>query len=339
MPVTKPVKKLLDSSKFEVKRVDVYFRPEQVTQRMIDRILEYYSKDAQITTIARLINSSRAINVQLGVIDIYAILYQAFKKGKIKQRRKHLEFELRLEDFVFVFKLWCRGYNLREAIQTANKLTRTEKRKDLSVASIQRLYYNLTYRFKLQKSKFNLNKDFAASKLFDKAEVRSIDGREAFVIFKDTIPREAFEVLELPDSLDEECNNQPLETQATQKLDALLAEETQSNNLPLTAKIKDGPDSSEEPSKPKFQKDDDTGAIFMEYAPPSEPIFGSDFDSFEQQVFDEEEQAKEEIDVVKEEELLEGLTEITEEEAAEEESKEEPLTEEQKEERLGDIFS
>ena len=176
------------------RNVHLRYKPEEIGSKTIERVCRYYMNGNMLSDILQVINGPRAFNVTLNLADLYTILNLAAQAKKIKQRKKYGSFELRINDFVTVFRAWKSGMKPREILS----IVPTCK------VGVDRVLRALNVRHREEKARLQIAAEASALDILSRAHTMAIDGRAAFVIFQDEIPQEAIKAgVALPE-LDED---------------------------------------------------------------------------------------------------------------------------------------
>lgn len=193
-----------------IRNCAVYFKEENVGQERINKVINWYNRDKEIAEIVRAINGNFTATGDrhkkipaFGMIDVYSILYAALLKKQIKQRRKHLEFEMRLDEFYQLFIAWRKGYTNDELLMMKT-LKAPKIARQRVIASIKTRFYTLNREIK----------EVSTGKLLEVlrgATVTMIDGRPCYVIYMDEVDPSILEEYNLP-RIDPNNPEFPLET-------------------------------------------------------------------------------------------------------------------------------
>jgi len=154
----------------------------------IKRISNWYRRDVQLSAILRLFNGARTRET-IALCDLYTILYNEAKAGRIKQRKAHLEFELMINEFVHVYKLWRSGSSQHDILKLS----------EASQIGIMRAIRSLMLRYYDEQKKLGLIENANATDLLARGHIGTHEGRPALIIFRDDVPTNLMEFFALYD--------------------------------------------------------------------------------------------------------------------------------------------
>lgn len=172
----KPTKKKTEDRQKE-RVVELRFRPDQIGQENVDKVIRYYNNGVELNTIVKTVNSSLPFNMRLSLVDVYTVLFVAKSKKEVKQRRKFLEFELPLDEFAKVYREWKKG-KLEADIPFAIEGSH------LGVTRVLRSLYN---RRRVTERKQRLEEITDAQIVLGQGTVMLVEERQAIVIFLDLL--------------------------------------------------------------------------------------------------------------------------------------------------------
>lgn len=158
------------------------YTPSQLGQHNIDRIIRYYTNNTELSNIVAMINGPLSSHQTINLADCYTVLFTALHTKKIKQRKKHLSFELKLPEFAALIKLWRHGVRKNDIIKTFSK-----QRSD-SKTGCERVIRALELRQRQETSNIETIETEAAKELLQLAKPTIINGRMAYVIYRDEVP-------------------------------------------------------------------------------------------------------------------------------------------------------
>ena len=154
------------------RNIELRYKPEQIGQDTIDRVCRYYTNNTELFDILQIINGPRPSNFTLNLADIYAIINIAAQQKKIKQRKKFLEFELKINDFVTIYKGWKQGIKPKELLGLFPNCK----------VAIDRLLRSIQTRYRLEKERLDVVTDSAAREILTFAQPRMIKGESGWWI-------------------------------------------------------------------------------------------------------------------------------------------------------------
>jgi hypothetical protein len=169
--MTKPVLK--------PRTVELRYKPEVIGQKAIDQVCRYYQNGLQLHDIILRVNAARPSNVTVNLADVYTIINIAAQQKKLKQRKKFLELELRINDFVLVYRAWKSGMPPKEILSLLPH----------SRIGVERAIRALRARLKEERVRLELKADACAREILGLATSAVFENRLAYVIFYDDIPK------------------------------------------------------------------------------------------------------------------------------------------------------
>lgn len=154
---------------------------QNIGQENIDRIIKWYQKGTPLQQIVRMINGmNHSDGISLSIIDCYAVLYQAKREDKVKQRQKHLETELEIDNFRIVYKAWTRKARMKDVFSLLPGMR----------IPIERAYKSFNNRQRDEKRQAEELLEEKAINVLKFATNQLIDNRQALVIYLDDLPEE-----------------------------------------------------------------------------------------------------------------------------------------------------
>lgn len=174
---------------------ELRYKPEVIGQKAIDQVCRYYTNNVQLHDIILRVNASRPANVTINIADAYTIINIAAQQKKVKQRKKFLEMELKINDFVLVYRAWTKGMPPKEIVGLLPN----------SKIGVERAVRALRARMKEEAVRLELKADASAREILNLATSAIVENRLAYVIYYDEIPKHLIETsgLRKPD-LDED---------------------------------------------------------------------------------------------------------------------------------------
>lgn len=160
------------------KKVELRFREHQIGIKTIERVCNYYTNKLPLADILAHINGPRKSADTLSLPDLYTILNHAAQAKKIKQRKKFMEFELEINQFVTVFRMWRGGAKPKEIAAFLPK-------KEIAIT---RVLAALNRRHREAVAKFEVKAEGSAREILAKSHPILVAGRKAFIIYLDEIP-------------------------------------------------------------------------------------------------------------------------------------------------------
>lgn len=193
------------------KKVELRCLPEQIGQKTIDRVINYYTRGEQLSSICSIVNGPRGSADTIALIDCYSILYHAIKAGKVQQRKKFLDFELQIVEFAEIFRAW----RVHEKPSDILKLFPNRK------TGCERALNSLKYRYRETKVLADELANATALKVLSLAHHMIVEGRPAFVIFGDEIPEGSLRVVNAEEHVISELNENLLGESAVDLLSTM----------------------------------------------------------------------------------------------------------------------
>ncbi len=176
-------------------KIELRWRADQIGQHTIDRVCRYYTNNVQLLDMIKMINGSVSLDKTISLVDIYTILNVAMKEKKVKQRTKFLEMELRISEFVTVYKAWKQGVKPKEILALLPG----------SKVAVDRVLKSINYRTRGQRLKFKEAAEHAPSMILSQAVPAFINGEAGWWIPASAIPKELLDATGLKEpTLDED---------------------------------------------------------------------------------------------------------------------------------------
>lgn len=165
------------------------YKPEQLTQKTIDRICKYYMEGIQIGDIVRKVNGPRPSLTTLNQADVYTILWHAlhtpqYTAVEVKQRKRYREWELCIEAFPRLLQAWREG--------------RSKKDMHLfgSPTAVDRVLHAMYLRCNAEAERMEIKAEASAIEILKYAEQHIFQGQTAWVILVNKLPKHLQDILQ-----------------------------------------------------------------------------------------------------------------------------------------------
>lgn len=162
-------------------KIELRYKADQIGQANIDRVCRYYTNNVQLHDIIRMVNGHNLdSHYTLSLVDVYTILNVAMKDKKVKQRNKFLEIELRISEFVTVYRAWKQGVKPKEilALLPSSKI------------AIERVLKSLNLRTREDRMRLKEVSTGAASMILFYATPAFMDGEAGWWIPASAVPKD-----------------------------------------------------------------------------------------------------------------------------------------------------
>jgi hypothetical protein len=165
----------------KARALEFRYKPEEIGQDTVDKIIQWYANDLDLTTLVRKLNATAGIAQPINLCDVYTVLMVAYRAGKVKQRRKHLEFELQLAQFSLLYQAWRNELTGPEIMATVDGCRLGKER---ALKSIQ-------VRHRESSARLKIKEEVVAKNVLGLARAGIHLGQQAFIIYMSEIPPEA----------------------------------------------------------------------------------------------------------------------------------------------------
>jgi hypothetical protein len=185
-PIKKSVRQKLERLNMEF--LTFRFRPDQLTQKTIDRVCKYYMEGIQLADIVRKVNGPRPSLTTLNLADVYTILWHAvhtpqYTPIQVQQRKRYREWELCIEAFPRLVKAWRAGQTKKDMYLLG------------SPTAVNRVLHAMYLRCNAEADRMTIKVESSASEILKYAERRILDGQEAWIIFVNKLPQSLQSIL------------------------------------------------------------------------------------------------------------------------------------------------
>lgn len=191
-PLSRPAKKVR-GDELDVRRIPVYYEPEDIGQKTYDKIVRFWNLDIPVRRIIPRIQQERISSGKptLTYVDVFTTIYHARSRGLVKQRQSFRDSEPTLDQFRAFFVCWKRGGTFNQCREAALPF------------SGENMLRNI---FRCCNQRWQEAKEKGAKKAIQKrerpyfevllnAQLREVDGRHAMVVFIEDVPKEQRELL------------------------------------------------------------------------------------------------------------------------------------------------